>query len=418
VQFAIMMVGVAAYAVVVVTRVGGLEAMQERLARVAASSSALPSPEQLLAFTPDRAAHAGAAVLFVIGLQWLVQINADGTGYLAQRTMACRSDADATRAAVVFTVLQIVLRSLLWLPIALGLILLYPIDQSASLDVLRAQREVTFVSGIKDLLPPGVQGLMLTGMLAALASTVDTHLNWGASYFTHDLYRRFVCRVWLRRTPSGRELVWVARGSNLLILLIAMVVMTQLSSIQHAWHTSLLFGAGLGPLLLLRWVWWRVTARGEIAAIVASTVLAPALLAFGPQSEALRLLVMGGATTTVGVVASLVWGPEPMDRLKEFYLRTRAPGFWGPIAERSGEPAVEARQRLGRGVTATLLGSLSVFCLLTGIGSWLIGSPAPKWCPSRPLWVLGLIVISVGVTPWVWRLGLRGQSSSDSEEKE
>ena len=42
------------------------------------------------------------------------------------------------------------------------------------------QRELTFALGIDELLPVGARGLMLTGMLAALASTLDTHLNWGA----------------------------------------------------------------------------------------------------------------------------------------------------------------------------------------------------------------------------------------------
>ena len=65
-------------------------------------------------------------VLLVYGFQWLLQMNADGTGYLAQRSMACRSDHDARVAAVVFTVAQVVLRSLIWLPLALGLLVVFP----------------------------------------------------------------------------------------------------------------------------------------------------------------------------------------------------------------------------------------------------------------------------------------------------
>ena len=57
-----------------------------------------------------------------------------------------------------------------------------------------AEREATFVLGIRDHLPPGALGLMLIGMLAALASTVDTHLNWGAGYWTNDLYDRLYCQ--------------------------------------------------------------------------------------------------------------------------------------------------------------------------------------------------------------------------------
>jgi solute:Na+ symporter, SSS family len=43
---------------------------------------------------------------------------------------------------------------------------------------------------------------MLTGLLAALASTVDTHLNWGASYWSNDIYQRLVNEEWLEREPG------------------------------------------------------------------------------------------------------------------------------------------------------------------------------------------------------------------------
>jgi len=102
--------------------------------------------------------------------------------------MACRSDLDAKRATVVFTVAQIFLRSLVWIPIGLGLLVLLPSDPGLGETALISEREASFVRGIVELLPVGVKGLMLTGMLAALASTVDTHLNWGSSYWSNDIY--------------------------------------------------------------------------------------------------------------------------------------------------------------------------------------------------------------------------------------
>ena len=65
--------------------------------------------------------------LVIISLQWLFQINSDGTGYLAQRSMACLTDQDARVAALVFVWIQIFVRSLLWLIIAVGLLIIYPI---------------------------------------------------------------------------------------------------------------------------------------------------------------------------------------------------------------------------------------------------------------------------------------------------
>nr|WP_276604306.1 hypothetical protein [Nannocystis pusilla] len=52
---------------------------------------------------------------------------------------------------------------------------------------------------------PGARGLMLVAMLAALASTIDTHLNWGASYWSHDIYGRLWCEALCGRKPSGRD---------------------------------------------------------------------------------------------------------------------------------------------------------------------------------------------------------------------
>ena len=36
---------------------------------------------------------------------------------------------------------------------------------------------------------------------------------------------------------------------------------------------------------------------------------------------------------------------------------------------------------------------LSVFCLLVGMGTWPTGSPAPVSFPSRPLWIIVLILL-------------------------
>jgi SSS family solute:Na+ symporter len=400
-QLALMLVGTAAYAWWAVDAAGGLGAIHEAIhTRYAGGGPGGILPEEILAFEPSRARDAGLLVLAVFALQWLVQMNADGTGYLAQRVMACRSDADARRAAVVFAWLQVGLRSLLWLPIGLALLVIYPADPALDASVLVAEREVTFVRGIAELLPAGVRGLLLTAMLAALASTVDTHLNWGASYWTHDLYERFVCRAWLRRTPRGPELVWVARLSNFAILAVALVIMTRLSSIQVAWQASLLLGAGMGVPLVLRWLWWRMTAWGELGAIAASSVLAPLLLWLVPgEQEALRLLLMATGATGIGVALSLALGPEPPAKLQAFYRRVRPPGFWAPVARALGEDPGADLQRLTRGLALTALASTAHVCPLVGLGSWLAGSPAPTWWPlPASAWIASLLLAGAAGT--------------------
>lgn len=401
-QFALAMIGSAVFAWYVIDRVGGLEQMGVLLhERFPDASNGAITASQLLAFTPSQAKDVSLTVLLVIAFQWLLQMNADGTGYLAQRTMACRSDRDATQAAIVFTVAQVLLRSLIWVPLGLGLLVLFPVDPQLPPAQLSADREFSFVRGMSEVLPPGLLGLMLTGMLAAFASTVDTQLNWGAAYWTNDLYDRFLCGSILRRVPSSRELVWVARMSNLITVAGALAIVPFLPSIQAAWHLSLLFGAGLGIVLVLRWVWWRLTAWGELASIAGSAVLAPAMLVLLPdEQDAMRVLVVAAGATCAGVLVSLITKPEPMQVLRVFYVNTRPPGFWRPVARAAGETGTEAMDRWTSGLTATVMAGLSVFSLLVGIGSWLVGSAPPIWFPWREVWINGLLIIGVLLCPF------------------
>jgi Na+/proline symporter len=388
-QFAVAILASAIYAVVVLQLVGGLAELGPRLEALYGADWT----RETLAFTPTRARAAGWIVLGTIAIQWIAQMNADGTGYLAQRAMACRSDRDARHAALVFVVAQVLVRSLLWIPIGLALLVLFPMEGAAA---NAAARERTFVEGIALHLPAGVRGLMLTGMLAALASTLDSHLNWGASYWTNDLYRRLLCQVWWRREPSSRELVWVARASNLIILTLSIAILTRLTSIESAWKTSLLLGAGMGGPLLLRWLWWRMTAAAELAAIAVSSLLAPFLL-WSIDGEGARMLLVSLAATGAAVLVSLASRGEPIDRLCAFYRRVRPPGFWGPVALACGDPPGRAFERLRRGALATAGLSFAIFCLLVGAGSWLFGSPAPTWFPWRGPWIAGLLITAAAL---------------------
>lgn len=398
VQVILALIATAIYAGVVVHHVGGFSEIPVRLEALYGAERA----SEMLSFNPAEGAGAAVAtVLGVLGIQWFAQANSDGTGYLAQRSMACRSDGDARNAAVIFTYLQSVLRTLLWLPIIVGLMILYPAtDPVVGAEV--AQREAVFVLGVRDHLPTGALGLMMVGLLAALASTVDTHLNWGASYWTNDIYDRLYCQRIKKTTADPKKLVWVARLSNVAIVVIALAIMSQLDSIQSAWKMSLLFGAGMGVPLLLRWVWHRQTAWGELAPIAVSLVAAPGLLLWlpGEHNDELRLILMTIIATGASLAAS--WGSVPVEKeaLVRFYEEVRPPGFWGPIAELAGGGAEESRRLLTRGLGATFAAAGSVFALIVGLGTAILGAPTP-FGPASPVWIGLMVVIGVGLVP-VW----------------
>lgn len=208
VQVILALIATGIYAAVVIHQVGGLEQIPIRLEALYGAERA----SEILSFNPGESAGAAiATVLSVLGIQWFAQANSDGTGYLAQRSMACKSDKDARHAAVIFTYLQSVLRTLLWLPIIVGLMILYPATGPVVEAADVAARESVFVLGVRDFLPTGALGLMMVGLLAALASTVDTHLNWGASYWTNDIYDRLYCQR-IKKEPADPKKTRVGRA--------------------------------------------------------------------------------------------------------------------------------------------------------------------------------------------------------------
>ncbi|HSR68747.1 MAG TPA: sodium:solute symporter family protein [Acidobacteriota bacterium] len=387
-QFALAMLGTLVYAWVVVSQAGGLMGLTERLVELYGRAQA----SHMLSFAPAME-QALMPFLVLIGLQWFFQMNSDGTGYLAQRSMACRSDRDARQAGVIFAWLQIFARSLIWLAIGVGLLVLYPFEPSQiGDDGFAASREILFVTGINDYLPMGIRGLMLTGLLAALASTIDTHLNWGASYWSNDIYDRFICRHLGNRRPQSHELVLAARLSNLLILAVSLIIMANLGSIQQAWQVSLLFGAGIGSVLVLRWFWERVNLYSELAAILVSLLFAPILLVVTEQ-EWIRLGSMAVLSTAAVVATAYLLPPTSDSVLRAFYQLVQPPGFWSRTAALLGEDPRKPVRRLRSGLTTTLLCALSLFLCLMGAGKLLLPNPGQSLLWGGFLLLLGLALL-------------------------
>ncbi|MFQ5528379.1 MAG: sodium transporter, partial [Thermoanaerobaculia bacterium] len=228
-------------------------------------------------------------------------------------------------------------------------------------------------------------------------STIDTHLNWGASYWSNDLYKGILNQRLLKREPGPRELVLVARLSNLLILGIALTIMANLGSIQAAWHVSLLFGAGMGSVLVLRWLWERVNLYSELAAIAASLVIAPILL-LRVEEEWLKLLLMSVLSTVVVLVVTWVTPRTEESILDAFYRRVRPPGLWRPAAERTGDDPERPARALRRGAWLVLTTAASLYLLLIGFTKLLLPPPG-SWVLAPWIW----IALGVAVVPVWWR---------------
>ena len=357
VQFVLAMTGAIAVAVFAVHKVGGLDQLVIRLQQVTGDA------KDVLAYAP--AADSTWMPLQLFGLYllvlWWAQKYSDAGGYIMQRMAACKDDRHAAGATLWFTALHYVGRTWPWVLAALAALVLYPVAKFPHLD-----REATYPMLMRDVLPPGLLGVAVASLAAAFMSTIDTQVNWGASYLVKDIYQRF-----LNRHATEQHYVKASRWAVAIIAVVAAVIALHMTSIDAAWKFFMALGSGLGLVSLARWVWWRVNAWSELSALFSTCAVTTVLLFFPHVSYPVQVLSTMGISTVVWVAVTFLTRPTDPARLEAFYRRVRPLGFWGPVRARC--PEVPPKERPASVLTAWASGIAFVYLLLFGTGSLLIG---------------------------------------------
>jgi len=308
---------------------------------------------------------------------WYPGAEPGGGSYIAQRILASKNEKHAFGAVLWFNLAHYALRPWPWVIVALCSILVYP-ELS---DIKEAFPHVSpnlighdiAYSAMLQFLPPGLLGVMIGSLIAAYMSTMDTHLNWGASYLVHDFYRRFI-------EPNGTEkhYVLVGRLVTVGLMLIAASVVFFLETAKDGFTLLLSIGAGTGLIYLLRWFWWRVNAWSEISAMISSFVVSMAIFIMNravldePLPDHQVLLLTVAITTVVWLVVTFLTPPADEESLIRFYTLVRpfGPG-WKHIREKTGlGPSLDS---LPHAMLGWALGCLMVYSALFGIGYFLYG---------------------------------------------
>lgn len=328
VQLVMALFGSFAFAWIAVDHAGGLAALS---AGAAAAHPSLDPTSLAPAMVPGVTGIvpiAAAVTALYLFAQSVSNNPADGGGFFMQRLSTCRSPADARRAAGWFVVLNYLVRPWPWFVVALAALVLIPIGGEAGafggeVAYVADSREAGYAALIAVLVPAGLKGLLIASLLAAFMSTVDTHINWGASYLVNDVYKR------LRPDASGRQAMRVSRLAALFLALVAVVSALNIGSIEGAWKTVAAIGAGIAAPTALRWLWWRITAPAEIASVLAGvgTWALTSLLAPGLGYE-LQLITIFCAGAAAGVATALL-GPAPdPETVRRFVERVEPIGWW------------------------------------------------------------------------------------------
>jgi len=384
VQLLLALMGAAAVAWAAVHAAGGMGSLLDQL-------DALGRPE-LLSIVPwrwgadglDWIGGAGISVstfLAYLTVQWWSFRRSDGGGEFIQRMLATKDEKQARLAGWVFLVVNYLVRSWLWVLVALAALVLLP-DQG--------DWEMSYPALAVQLLPPVVLGLVVVSLVAAFMSTVSTSVNWGASYLTHDLYQRF-----MRPNASPRELLLVGQAMSVMLLVLGVGTALISDSIGTVFRLVIAIGTGPGVVLVLRWFWWRINAAAELAAMVCGFVVGLVtsvvpLLQIADYGQ--RLMVTTGLTAVVWIAVMLLTPPESPAVLEHFVLKVRPPGpGWSRWRRDLDAPASESLADL---VARFLLSSGLLFGALLGSGAFLLHQQLLGW--------FGLVVAVVSLMLLRW----------------
>jgi SSS family solute:Na+ symporter len=97
-------------------------------------------------------------------------------------------------------------------------------------DVLVGQCQAAFPLMVQTVLPVGVRGLVVAGLLAALMSSLAGVFNASSTLFTMDLYGKF------RPQASEQQLVWMGRIATAIMVLIGLLWVPVIQGAQGLYY--------------------------------------------------------------------------------------------------------------------------------------------------------------------------------------
>lgn len=176
--------------------------------------------------------------------------------HMVQRVLGARSVDDGRKGALFAGFLKLPLLFLLVLPGTLSR-LIYP-------DVANAN--LIFPNLMFDFLPVGVLGIVLSGFIAALMSSIDSALTAASSIATIDLYKKF------RPESSERHLIRMGKVFILLAVFVASIWAPFIDRFPTLWEYLQAVLSYLTPPVVVCFVfglfWKRASAAGAFGALL------------------------------------------------------------------------------------------------------------------------------------------------------
>ncbi|MEL6123567.1 MAG: sodium/solute symporter, partial [Bacteroidota bacterium] len=186
--------------------------------------------------------------------------------YITQRTLAAKSVREGQWGSMFAGFLKLSILFIMIFPGALARVL-YP--NMENLDLI-------YPTMLFDLLPTGVLGFVLAGLIAAMMSSLDSGLNSVSTLITMDFYQK------IKPQATPKDLMKIGRVITVIIMVIAIFWAPQIGSFPKLWdylqQTLAWFSPPVVALFVGGLFFKRSNAQGAYACIGIGLVLTVALI--------------------------------------------------------------------------------------------------------------------------------------------
>jgi SSS family solute:Na+ symporter len=180
---------------------------------------------------------------------------------IVQRTLAASNIETARRSTIFAGFLKLIPVFILVLPGVAGRVL-FP-------DVAPDRMYATLVT---ELLPPGIRGLVIAGLLAALMSSLSSVFNSSATLAVMDFYKKW------RPDASERELVRAGQFSTIALVAIGLLWLPFIGLMSNQLYVYLqsvqaYISPPIAAVFLLGLLWKRANGKGAFATLISGFIL-------------------------------------------------------------------------------------------------------------------------------------------------
>jgi len=162
-----------------------------------------------------------------------------------------------------------------------------------------ASADQAFPTLVAELLPSGVKGIVIGGLVAALMSSLASLFNSSATLFTIDFYKKF------KPESSEKHLLKVGRIATIVIVILGILwipVMSLIADVLYEYLQSVqsLIAPGIAAVFLLGLVSRRITPAAGYAGLVSGFVLGMIRLVMLPFKDSV-------ANTSFAWIVQMNW---------------------------------------------------------------------------------------------------------------